>query len=288
MRTVKRKIGNEGFYYLKHSFRKGSSVITREKYLGKALPANLEEQKKELLEECNKQSLFEILGKIKKGVDKEWKTFPESVKAKMKEELAVDFTYNTNAIEGSKITKDETREIVEHSIAPNRPLRDIKETEAHVKVFLNMLNKPEALNIKLVLRWHKELFCETKQDIAGKFREHLVRVADYRAPDWQDVVKLMVELIKFYAASRHMHPVELAARMHYRFEKIHPFGDGNGRVGRLLMNYIMWHNGYPPLVIEYKKRKSYYTALSRDENKFFNYFTRRYIKAHSRYVKNDE
>jgi Fic family protein len=69
----------------------------------------------------------------------------------------------------------------------------------------------------------------------------------------------------------------VAARAHYMFEKIHPFGDGNGRVGRLLMNYILWKNGYPMLIIEHKNRKSYYKALQRTEEGFVNYFIRRYL-----------
>ena len=64
------------------------------------------------------------------------------------------------------------------------------------------------------------------------------------------------------------------------FEKTHPFGDGNGRIGRFLMNYILWKKGYPMLIIDYKDRKSYYGALERPEEGFVNYFVRRYLAVH--------
>jgi Fic family protein len=82
-----------------------------------------------------------------------------------------------------------------------------------------------------------------------------------------------------------MNPVELALREHYKFERIHPFGDGNGRVGRIIMNSILWHSSYPMLIIEYKKRRSYYKALQKDEEGFTNYFLRRYMAINKRRIK---
>lgn len=278
MRVITRKKGNIGYFYLQHSFRKGKRVVTKERYLGKNIPQDIEKIKRQLENEY-KKDMYKKLEKIKKNFQKEWKTYPKSIQEKEKEEIAIAFTYNTNAIEGSTITLEETREIVQDKIAPNKPLRDIKETEAHYKVFLDMLNKKEKISISLLLKWHKEIFQETKEDIAGKFRDYLVRVGDYRAPDWQDVGRLMNDFIKFLNHAK-MNPVELSARSHYKSEKIHPFGDGNGRIGRLIMNHILWCSKYPMLIIEYKKRKSYYKALQRDEDGFVKYFLRRYLSVH--------
>ncbi len=286
MRIIKRKKNKKEYYYLQHSFRKKVKVITKEKYLGKKIPKSIENIKKNFLEECNKVALFELFEKIKKGFQKDWKKYPGSIKEKVKEQIAIDFTYNTNAIEGSTLTLEETRELIEHKIAPNKPLRDIKETEIHTKVFLEILNKKEKFNNSLILKWHKELFQETKSDIAGKFRDYLVRVGSYLAPDWQEVKQLMNKFNKFYKDNQKINPVELAARMHYKFEKVHPFGDGNGRTGRLIMNYILWHNKYPPLIIEYKKRNSYYRALQKEEEDFIKYFIRRYLAVHKGRLKN--
>lgn len=284
MRVLKRKKGSKEYYYLQHSFREGSKVITKERYLGKAIPPNIEEIKRVFSEEFQKSGLFKLFTKIREGFQKEWQKYPESVKEKVKQQIAVAFTYNTNAIEGSTITLEETRELVEERIAPRKPLNDIKETEAHVIVFLDNLKRKEKLDVALILKWHKNLFSATKPDIAGKFRDYLIRVGSYVAPDWQDVRDLMEELIRFYNANKKMNTVELAARMHYKFEKIHPFGDGNGRIGRLIMNHILWHSKYPMLVTEYKKRKSYYRALQKEEDYFFNYFARRYLRVHKKYL----
>lgn len=282
MRVLTRKKGKKTYYYLQHSFRKDGKVITKEKYLGIKIPKDLEKLKRKLKSE-EQNLLYEKLKAIKENFQREWKRYPDSIKDKEKEEIAIDFTYNTNAIEGSTITLEETKEIIQDNIAPNKPITDIKETEAHYKVFLKMLDKKEKISNKLILKWHNEIFRETKQDISGKFRDYPVRVGEYRAPDWQDVKKLMLQFITF--VKENIQPVELAARAHYKFEKIHPFGDGNGRIGRLITNHILWHNGYPMLIIEYKKRKSYYKALQKDEEKFVNYFLRRYLSIHKKRLK---
>jgi Fic family protein len=285
MRIFKRRKGKTEYFYLQHSFRKNGKVVTKELYLGKDIPTNIEEIKEKIMLET-KKALLNKLEKIKSSFQKEWKRYPESAKERELHEIAIAFTYNTNAIEGSTITLEEARQILEDKIAPNKPLRDIRETESHAKVFLEMLKTTEKISKKLLLKWHKDVFGETKPDIAGRFRNYLVRVGIYIAPDWQDLEKLMEQLIKFVNESKlngsKLNPVELAARAHYRFEKIHPFGDGNGRIGRLVMNYILWNSDYPMLITEYKNRKSYYKALQRNEEGFVSYFIRRYISVHKK------
>ncbi len=281
MRIVSKKKGDRRYFYLKHSFRKGKKVFTKEKYLGSEIPKDIEHIKNNFKKEI-KLDLNKKLESIKNNFQAEWKRIPESARRKELEEIAIAFTYNTNAIEGSTITLEEVREIMHDKISPNKPIRDVKEAEAHSEVFLEMLEKEKKITNDLILEWHKEIFGETKVDIAGKYRDYLVRVGSYLAPDWQEVKKMMDELIAFIKNNKKLNVVELSARAHYKFEKSHPFGDGNGRIGRLLMNHILWHSGYPMLIIEYKKRKSYYRALQRDEDIFLSYFVRRYLTVYKK------
>ena len=270
MRILKRKKGRQEYFYLQHSLRKGEKIITKEKYLGLEIPKNIEKIKKDFLREA-RTDIYHKLESIKKDFQREWKSIPDSARKKQFEEISIAFTYNTNAIEGSTITLEEAREIIHDKMAPNKPIREIKETEAHSKAFLNMLEKREKISENLLLNWHKDIFSDTKPDLAGKYREYLVRVGSYLAPDWQEVENLMRELINFINNNMNkMNGVELSA------------GDGNGRIGRLLMNYILWKADYPMLIIEYKKRKSYYKALTKEEEGFISYFIRRYLSVHKK------
>lgn len=287
MRVIKRKKGKQEYYYLQHSYRKDGRVFTVERYLGKGIPKNVEEVRRGLERESSKD-LYRKLETIRKNFQKEWKGVPQGARERELKEIAIAFTYNTNAIEGSTITLEEAREIISDKVSPNKPLNDVKETDAHSRVFLGMLEKKDIVSNIMLLEWHKEIFGDTIKDIAGKYRDYNVRVGSYIAPVWKEVVRLMNGLITFINSEKNMNPVELSAIAHYRFERIHPFGDGNGRIGRLLMNYILWHSGYPMLIIEYIKRKSYYKALQRGEGGFVSYFLRRYLSVHkNRYLGRD-
>jgi len=281
MQIIQRK----GYYYLAHTFRKAGKPTHREVYLGLTIPSDIEELKEAFLRRILKEEAFVKLEKIRKNFKEHWAKYPETIKKKILVDFSIDFTYNTNAIEGSTITKEETEELINKKISPHKPLPDILETIAHSKVFFKALNEKD-LSERIILNWHRELFIETKPDIAGKIRDYMVRVGEYRAPDWQDVPKLLNEFFLWCRKNRKaMHPTEFAARAHYKFEKIHPFGDGNGRIGRLITANILKNRGYPLLIIEYKKRKSYYHALRRTENDFLGYFIRRYLSRHKEFIK---
>ena len=112
MKVVK----HNSYYHLGHSFRHEGRVIYKEKYLGKELPKNLEEIKEIFLRECMQEGIFKKLRLIQKNFSKEWKKYPESIKKEILIDLSISFTYNTNAIEGSTLTLEETRGVAPPSI----------------------------------------------------------------------------------------------------------------------------------------------------------------------------
>src|SRR3989339_748277 len=279
-------VQKNGYYYLAHTFRKAGKPTHREMYVGTKVPAGIGQMQELFLRRILNEEAFGKLASIRKNFKEQWKKYPETIKKKILLDFSIDFTYNTNAIEGSTITKEETKEILEKRIAPNKPLPDVLEIISHSKVFFRALNEKRELSENLILEWHNDLFKETKPDIAGKVRGYMVRVGEYRAPDWQDVPGLLKDFFSWYAKNKkNMHTIELSARAHYKFEKIHPFGDGNGRVGRLIISYILKNGRCPLLIIEYKRRKTYYHALKKTENDFVNYFVKRYLSKHKEFLK---
>jgi len=296
MVSIKKKtIREQEYYYLEHSFREGNKIQKKELYLGKEIPKNIADIQKQFIYDIYKEKWFVQFEGIKQKFSKEQKTLPESIKEKELEQFMIKFTYNTNKIEGSKLTYRDTADLLERGTTPkSKPLNDIKEAESHKKVFYEMLGYKKDLSLQIILYWHMTLFENTKKDIAGQIRKHQVGITGSRfmpsSPAEIDV--LLKELFKWYERSKKkLNPVELAALVHLKFVTIHPFGDGNGRISRLLMNFVLNKYGLPMLNISNENRSSYYTALERSQVKnndliFLQWFFKRYIKEYGKYLKN--
>ena len=289
----KKNIEEKTYYYLEHSYRKNGRVDKKTKYLGKSIPKNIEELKEEFLLEIYQEFWFDKFDTIKLKVNKEKKKIPTSGKQKQLEEFTIRFTYNTNKIEGSTLTLRETAMLLEKGITPSRrPIEDVKETEKHQKVFYEMLSYQKEVTLATLLHWHKELFEETKKEEAGKIRNWSVGItgSKYKPPVPIDLDFLLTEFFDWYKKNRtKIHPVYLAALVHLKFVTIHPFGDGNGRISRLFMNYVLYKNKYPMIVIDYSDRNSYYNALEQSQMKkdktiFAQWFFKRYLKEFEKYL----
>jgi Fic family protein len=170
--------GKKEYFYLVHSYRDGKEIKKKQLYLGNKIPENIELIKKEFIQEFYQDKFLNDLDLIKKKFNQEYNLMPSSAKEKSKETFAIKFTYNTQRIEGSTLTLKETANLLENGITPSsKPLRDVKEAEAHKKVFFEMLNYDKDLSLQIVLKWHKELMKNTYEDIAGKIRNHNVGIA---------------------------------------------------------------------------------------------------------------
>ncbi len=295
MVIIKKKVlKNQTYYYLEHSIRKGNQVQKREIYLGRKIPSNINKIKKDFLDEIYREKWFIDIDKIKLNFSKEYKAMPKSAREKELEIFAIKFTYDTQRIEGSTLTHKETADLVERGITPkNKLVRDVKEAEAHMVLFYEILRTEKELSMQVILDWHWKLFQFTKPDIAGKIRKHQVAISGSKfiPPTPIEVIPMLSDFFKWYKTNQKtLNVVELAALAHLRFVTIHPFADGNGRISRLIMNYILNKSNYPMLDIPYEGRNSYYNALERSNVKnedriFLQWLVKRYVKEYKRYLK---
>ncbi len=288
------KKNKKEYFYLVHSYRKGKSVKKKQFYLGDSMPKDIEEKKKEFMQEFYKEKFLNDINNIKDNFNSEYNSMPNSAKEKSKETFTTKFTYNTQRIEGSTLSLKDTANLLERGITPaSKPVRDVKEAEAHKKVFFQMLEYKGNLNLQIILKWHSELLKQTAEDISGKIRIHEVAISrsKFKPPMHLELEFLLKEFFDWYnKEKKKLHPVELAALTHLKFVTIHPFSDGNGRISRLMMNFILKKYKFPMLDIPYEKRDSYYNALERaqvkkQENIFVQWFFRRYLAEYKSYLK---
>ena len=294
MASIRERVRNDKrYYYLVYSYKVEGKVKKRECYLGTSVPEDIERIKAEFMDEVKRERWFNDFDHIKTGYSEHMKGLPPTARDKEVETFATRFTYNTNRIEGSRLTLMETAELLERGVTPGgRSIDDVKEAEAHRDAFYEMLEYGKDLSMQTVLYFHKRVFESTKADIAGKLREHPVMISGskFAPPLPVEVYPLLSEFFKWYKkAKSKVHPVELAALVHLRLVTIHPFTDGNGRVSRLMMNLVMAKAGFPMLDIPYEKRGGYYRALERAQTReegtiFLHWFFRRYMAQNKRYL----
>ncbi|HIG97083.1 MAG TPA: Fic family protein [Candidatus Aenigmarchaeota archaeon] len=183
------------------------------------------------------------------------------------ENFVTQFTYDTNAIEGSTLSLQDTSMILfEKTVPKGKSLKEISEAQNHKDAFDLMLHYKGDITTRLVLRIHKVLMHNILWKYAGAFRDVSVyiRGASVKPPPSEKVEQEFKQLMIWYRRNKKKyHPIVVAALMHHGFESIHPFRDGNGRVGRLILNFILRKNGFPLIDIKYKDRESYYDALSK-------------------------
>lgn len=215
------------------------------------------------------QSTLQILHEKLKVLN-ELRPISPSLMSKIRERFSIEMTYNSNAIEGNSLTLKETFWVIQEGLTmKEKPLKDHLEAKNHKEAldFLYELidpNKKNTVSEHLVKQLHHLVVQDSQREIAGNYRDGEVYISgsDHRPPSGFEVPAKMHDLIKWLSKKKAEHdPVELAALLHFKFVNIHPFWDGNGRTGRLLMNVLVLQAGYPLAIILKNDRKRYYRVL---------------------------
>lgn len=221
-----------------------TSVLIKEKL--KALRREYDRLKE------NKNSLLQIIDEAE---------IPESV-------------YNSNAIENSTLTLRETEKILlEMEVSRNISLREVFEAKnlAQVMEYVRSRAKEKELSEDLILFLHKMLIGNIDESIAGRFRKEneYVRVGTHIAPAPEHIDHMIQNILLEYSSDHDAYFIDKVAKFHLDFETIHPFNDGNGRIGRVIINYQFLRFGFPNIIIRDKEKKTYHDAFReyRDDKK---------------------
>ena len=212
---------------------------------------------------------------LKKGLNKMVEIFKEflnkerplndGILRKLQNNLRTEFIYNSNAIEGNTLTLRETDIILQFGITvKGKSLKEHNEVKGqeYALDFLNeVLKKEEPLSIRLIREFHALILNDDK-DNRGRFKQenNTILGAKFQTTPFYQVEGKLQELIdNFNESDKNL--IEKVAKFHNDFEMVHPFNDGNGRTGRLLMNLELMKNGYPITIIKNEDRDDYYQAL---------------------------
>ena len=177
-----------------------------------------------------------------------------------------EMVYNSNAIENSTLTLEDTEDIlIRNQIRTDHEIREIYEAKNLASAIEYLMDNPEKeISVELILHLHKTLLTNIRDDIAGRFRSgrEWVRVGTHIGANPEFVNGLMYEVAENYNSDDGGYFLDKIAYFHAEFENIHPFGDGNGRIGRLLTNEQLDMLGLPPIIIPNKSKfDEYYPAL---------------------------
>ena len=259
------------YYYRVKSIRKGKKVNKERVYLGVDL------NKKEILKKgktADKTLLYlnnlltEQEIKDLEDIKEKYKKQPKESFENRYEVFTSDFTYNSTAIEGNTLTLQETAQLLFEGITPRKSMREINEVLNHKKAFDFILSYNGDVTKEFICDLHKIVVKDTlKEELKtqiGCFRnlQVYIRGTDWLPPKPEDVPKEIKSLLFWYSKNKEkLHPLIVSAYFHAGFETVHPFVDGNGRTGRLLMNFILHKNNFPMINIPNSIKHKYYEAL---------------------------
>jgi len=211
-------------------------------------------------------------------------------KKKKLEEFMIRYTYDSTKLSGLNITLRQTFLILKEGIIPRefKNLRIAKEIENHEKGFMMITKYRGVFNLGFIRKLHKIIMGGIDDEVAGKLRSELkrnVKIAGtpYVPPKWNELENCIKDFFLWYKMNnRKLHPLELASLIHLKLISLQIFADGNSRLARLLMNWVLWKKGYPLIDIPIEDLENYYNALDyyqieKDEKHFIRYILGRYL-----------
>ena len=213
------------------------------------------------------EKYFDEVDKLKQKLDSK-RPIPKETLKSLKESINLEWTYNSNGIEGNTLTLRETQVVLEGITVGGKTIKEHLEAINHEKaiIYLDELVKDN----KSITEWnikniHQLILKEIDNENAGRYRRENVTIkgATHIPPDYIKIPELMEKLILNYETWNKYHPIIQAALLHGELVKIHPFIDGNGRTSRLIMNLALMNNGYNPVIIKKEDRLEYYDALDK-------------------------
>ncbi|MEK6973153.1 MAG: Fic family protein [archaeon] len=278
---AKQMKGKNVYYYLAEVIQiaKGRRKQVR-KYIGTEKPSEtklqilISEFEKEVEKEKIKlhgmhyltKDEIEDIDKINKDFWERYKQAGKIVQEQFDQNFVMTFVYNTNSIEGSTLTPKEIELLLSENISPNKPLDEVLEAKSAEKTLAYVKQQKEELSQSILLQIHEIYFGNTKPAIAGKYKTHQnkVRGSHFETTPPQFVLTDMKNyFMEYESLKKELHPLELAAWIHWKLVRIHPFQDGNGRTARIIMNFILHKNGYAMIDIKTKEKHQYFTALEK-------------------------
>jgi len=175
--------------------------------------------------------------------------------------------FNSNAIENSTLTLKETERILlEMEVSRHVSVREVFEAKNLARVMEYTRSKAweSELSLEMILLLHKMLLGNINDAIAGRFRTtgEYVRVGTHIAPAPEHVEQMMETILREFAADQHNYFADKIAKFHLDFETVHPFCDGNGRMGRVIINFQLMQSGFPCIIIRDKEKRIYYASFS--------------------------
>ena len=217
--------------------------------------------------------LFAEVDALKAELDKR-RPLTQGELQRLRDEFLIEYTYNSNAIEGNTLTLQETALVLEGITVDKKPLRDHLEAVGHRDAFLyvqDLVKNNVPFSENIIKQIHTLVLMDRTED-RGVYRRIPVRImgAYHVPPDPLFVPEQMENLVAEFAGNKKLNPIERATLFHLKFEGIHPCVDGNGRTGRLILNLMLTQAGYPPINVKYSDRKRYYEAFDsyyRDNDK---------------------